>query len=132
MLTRGPEVFELGKSYSAKDIASVLGGELQTYLPQREGQIVAGRFNKQMNPEAPERVYPAALPRVLEKAELFVQQGSSVPIFMKERRSDRGFKYVGRYRAVELRRDQASIDAAQRRSGRQDLAGVLELERMSD
>lgn len=125
-------MFEIGRWYSAKDIAAVVGGELQTYLPQREGQIVAGRFNKQMNPEAPERVYPANLPRVLDKAELLVAQGSPVPIFMKDRKSDRGFKYVGRFKGVALRRDQASIEAAQRRSGRGDLAGVLELERVGD
>ncbi len=40
-----------------------------------------------MNPEAPERIYPARLPRVVDKAEIFVRQGSPVPIFMKERRS---------------------------------------------
>ena len=123
---------EIGKFYSAREIADQLGGELQTYLPQREGRIVAGRFNKQMNPEAPDRVYPAKLPKVLEKAELFVQQGSSVPVFMKERKSDKGFQYVGRYRAKALRRDQASIESAQRRSRRDDLAGVLELERAGD
>jgi len=125
-------MFEVGKWYSAKDIADVVGGELQTYLPQREGRIVAGRFNKQMNPEAPERVYPARLPKVLDKAEILVRQGSPVPIFMKERKSDRGFKYLGRYKARSFSRDQASIDSAQRRSGRDDLAGVLELERVSD
>lgn len=128
----GDVAFQIGRTYSARDIADVVGGELQTYLPQREGQIVAGRFNKQMNPEAPDRVYPAKLPKVLEKAELLVQQDSAVPVFMKERKSDKGFKYVGRYRAKALRRDQASIEAAKRRSGRDDLAGVLELERAGD
>ena len=125
-------MFEIGKSYSAKDIAAVVGGELQTYLPQREGEIVAGRFNKQMNPEVPERVYPARLPRVVEKAELLVRQGSAIPVFLKERRSDRAFRYVGRYQASAFRRDVASIEFAQRRSGRDDLAGVLELVRVGD
>ena len=74
-------MFQIDRWYSARGIADVVGGELQTYLPQREGQIVARRFNKQMNPEAPERVYPAKLPKVLEKAELFVQQQSAILSF---------------------------------------------------
>lgn len=125
-------VFTVGKQYSVKEIAAVLGGELQTYLPQKSGRIVAGRFNKQMNPEAPEKVYPARAPRVVEKADLLVEQRSPVPVFLKDKKSSSGFRYMGRYRAVEFKRDAQSIGEAQRQSGRSDLAGILELERVGD
>lgn len=125
-------MFIVGQWYTVKDIAAQLGGELQTYLPQRNGQIVAGRFNKQMNPEAPEKVYPENLPKVVEKADLLVQQGSAIPVFVKDRKSDRGFQYVGRYRATRFRRDSSSVQTAEKRSGRTSLAGVLDLERVGN
>lgn len=124
--------FTVGKQYSVKEIAAVLGGELQTYLPQKSGRIVAGRFNKQMNPEAPEKVYPARSPRVVEKADLFVEQRSPVPVFLKDKKSSAGFQYLGQYRATIFRKDSESIKAAEQRSGRNNLAGILELERVGD
>ena len=45
------------------------------------------------------------------------RQRTTIPVFINERKSDRGFKYVGRQRAQAFRRVAGIIDAAQRRSG---------------
>lgn len=124
--------FEIGKWYSSRDIHNEVGGELQTYLPEKDGQIVAGRFGLQMNPNAPGEVFVGNLPRVRDKAVMLSRQATPIPVFIKDKKSDRGFKYVGRYRAVHLLNDDSSIASAERRSDREDLAFVLRLERVGD
>jgi hypothetical protein len=39
-------------------------------------------------------------------------QSTPIPVFIKNRKSDRGFKYVGRCRARELVNNQGSLEAA--------------------
>ena len=122
----------MGELYSVQDVHDAVGGECQTYLPQRDGVIVAGRFSRQMNPEAPERIDPADKPQVREKAERLVAQDEPIPVFVKERRKDRRFEYLGMYAATQLSDDAAALAAASHLSGREDLAYILTLTRVSD
>ncbi len=102
-------MFEIGKWYSLGTLLMKSAASCRpTYLSVKVRSSPRGSINK-MNPEAPDRVYPAMLPRVLEKAELFVRQGSAIPVCMKKRKSDRSFEYVGRHTARALNRDQASL-----------------------
>jgi len=59
-----PMNFKKGSEYTLAEISSVLGGESQSYLPQRGGKIVCGRFTLKMNPEAPYTVLVGDLPKV--------------------------------------------------------------------
>ena len=56
--------FKKDHEYSFDEIFSALGGEAQSYLPQRDGKIVCGRFTRKMNPEAPHEVLSGDLPKV--------------------------------------------------------------------
>jgi hypothetical protein len=62
----------------------MVGGEIQTYLPQKNGIILAGCFTiDKMNPGAPERVQVGDLPKVTAKALLLSHQpDTAFPVFL--------------------------------------------------
>jgi hypothetical protein len=41
-----------GESYTRDQIHKILGGEKDSYLPQKDGKIVCGCFSTDANPEA--------------------------------------------------------------------------------
>lgn len=124
--------FKVGKLYSVQDVHDAVGGECQTYLPQRNHRIVAGRFSRQMNPLAPEFIYPEDKPQVRRKARMLLDQDDPIPVFVKERKADKLFVYLGRYRATRLSGSKAELTKASQLSGRKTLAYVMTLERVGD
>ena len=107
-------------------------GEIQTYLPQKDGRILPGCFSKDVNPSAPSIVQVGNAPKVARKAELLAQQPHSViPVFTKGRRTDTHYRYEGNFRFDRLSAEPADIDAAVKESGRKDeLEYVLRLARV--
>ncbi len=71
--------FEVGKSYSRDLIQIELRGEIQSYLTQFKGKIVAGCFVRKMNPDAPDEIQVGKEPKVTSKAELFSKQSEPIP-----------------------------------------------------
>jgi hypothetical protein len=129
--------FLIGNRYSRDRIQRALGGEIQSYLPQYGGKIVAGCFTRKMNPDAPIEVQVGDAPKVVTKAELFSKQRDSrIPVFLKGRRvgdTDKVWEYQGLYEFLELIDDQKVIDQAEGKSGRyREVAYILRLRRVSD
>lgn len=75
--------FVKDQEYTMADIRSVLGGDNMSYLPQRGGRIVCGRFTTGMNNKAPYEVLVGKPPQVQRKARLMAQQGGVLPVFLK-------------------------------------------------
>ena len=129
-----PDEFTIGEYYTRRDIHNAFGGEIQSYLPQRDKQIVAGCFGQRMNPDAPKEVQVGIKPKVVRKAEMLAEQAEmSLPVFIKdpERGESRAiWRYEGRYRFVDLVDNKASISKAAKRSERskKDLTYLLHLE----
>lgn len=116
--------------YTRTDIQAMVKGELQTYLPQKNKVILAGCFTKDaMNPRAPDVVQVGNAPKVLAKAVLLSQQPETVfPVFVKQRQSDKTYKFCGNYRFESLSDAPDDIQAAERESGRKgEIARVLRL-----
>jgi hypothetical protein len=116
--------------YTRTDIQAMVGGELQTYLPQKNKVILAGCFTKDaMNPRAPDVVQVGNVPKVVAKAVLLSQQPETVfPVFVKQCQSDKTYRFCGNYRFSSLSDDPDEIRAAERASGREgELAFVLRL-----
>lgn len=116
--------------YTRTDIQAMVGGELQTYLPQKNKVILAGCFTKgDMNPEAPNVVQVGNVPKVVAKAVLLSQQPETVfPVFVKLRQSEKTYRFCGNYRFQSLSDDPNEIRAAEHASGRKgQLAFVLRL-----
>jgi hypothetical protein len=121
------KAFKRGAVYSLDDIASVVGGERQSYLPQKKGTIVCGRFTRDMNPEAPYEVVVGDLPRVAAKARLVVEQGGSIPVFVKEAPNE--WRFHGFMAPVRFVTDRRTVEARAKAAGREGpVAGVLVLE----
>lgn len=116
--------FTIGREYSLAEIRAALGGETMSYLPQRGGRIVCGRFTKEMNPDAPLRVLVGDPPKVQRKAELMASQGGRLPIFMKL--GPGRWLYHGQLTFVEYVTDPRRVEAAAKKAGREgEVVGIL-------
>jgi len=124
--------FERGHLYTRIGIQQIVGGEIQTYLPQKAGRILAGCFSKDMNPGAPFIVQVGNAAKVARKADLLALQPDTVfPVFTKGRRRDTHYRYEGCFRFDRLSAERADIAAAESESGRLDeLVYVLRLARV--
>jgi hypothetical protein len=118
--------FKKGREYTLAEISSVLGGETQSYLPQRGGRIVCGRFIRKMNPGAPHTVLAGDLPKVRRKAELMAEQQGPIPVFIKVPSVPPVWRYHGLMRCVSFDTDPALCEKLGQEAERTDkLAGVL-------
>lgn len=124
---RGPggRGFVRGRTYTLAQICGELGGETQSYLPQRQGQIVCARLTAEMNPGVPHEVLVGDLPRVRQKAALLAEQKGPIPVFIKE--GPNRWRYHGRMVCTGFGCDRKLVRDCEARSGRADLAGVLRL-----
>jgi hypothetical protein len=121
------KAFKRGALYSLDDIAAVVGGERQSYLPQRGGAVVCGRFTRDMNPKAPYEVLVGDLPRVAAKARLLVEQGGTIPVFVKEAPNE--WRFHGLMSPARFVTERRTVEARAGAAGREGpVAGVLVLE----
>jgi hypothetical protein len=119
--------------YTRAEIQVMCGGELQSYLPQKNKTILAGCFTViGMNPGAPIEVQAGNAPKVIAKAELLSQQThTAFPVFLKQKRSDRQYYFNGYFKCKGISNVPSVVAAAERRSGRHgELSYVIELQRI--
>jgi hypothetical protein len=118
----------LGTSYTRRQIHNMLGGELDTYLPQRDGRIVCGCFvpTYGANPQAPHEILVGNAPKVIEKARILRRQSDPVPVFLK--RDINAWQYVGTYRLKEASEAISVLRRKEQEAGREALVMVLYLE----
>jgi hypothetical protein len=120
--------FVVGQEYPLAAIQTAFGGDNMSYLPESGGRIVCGRFTRDMNPLAPERVLVGDRPQVRRKAELLARQGGALPVFIKIRPNR--WRYHGLMRVVEYVTDSSVFEHEARVANRQgEVAGVLVLTR---
>jgi hypothetical protein len=82
-----------GQYLDRRDIAALFGGNTRAFLPQSEGQVVAGCFDPKMNPRA---------------ARKFLDLDESLPVFL--RRAPACWEYISEFRAVRYSEDQAEVE----------------------
>src|SRR5206468_12098711 len=111
--------------YSFNAVAQVFGGQSFGYLPQVGSRIVCGRFTMEMNPNAPYEVLVGGPPGVLRKAELLVEQGGAIPVFIKV--GTNRWRYHGPMEIVGLSRDTPVVRAKAKEANRVDVVAVLSL-----
>jgi hypothetical protein len=122
--------FMVGWEYTRFEIREPLGGSLGDSLPHKDGRVVAGCFQPEMNPDAPAVVLPGTGPQVLRWSEQFSQQTEPVPVFLKT--GPNRWRYAGQFRVAGRSLDPAVITEHARRSGRTDISQVLFLEAAGD
>lgn len=119
-----------GQMYSRRDINKMFGGQLQHYVPHKDGQIVCGCFDPDptLNPGAPEEVIFGSNPEVSRTAEMMSRQGHAVPVFL--RRTVAQWEYIGDYKCVGYSTDPKLIrDKTRAYPAREGIAGVLYFQR---
>lgn len=122
--------FKIGQRYSRDDIHRVVGGSKIEYLPTVGGEVVAGCFRRDTNPEAPDVVLPGNGPRIKRAAEAFALQSTPIPVFIKQRPKE--WLYVGDYRVAQHGTSRSEIDVHSKRAGRQDITSVLHLQHVGE
>ena len=95
----------IGHRYTREQIrAESGGGDLQSYLPHKDGNVLCGCFDPIVNARAPYEIDLGVGRDVIRYARRLLEQDSYVPIFL--RRDAFAWEYVGKFRAVHY-----SIDA---------------------
>lgn len=118
--------FDVGSIYTLEEIRVVLGGETMSYLPQKGGRIVCGRFAMDMNPGAPEVILVGDPPKVQRKAQLLARQGGVLPVFLKS--APGRWRYHGLMEVVEYITDMRVVGPIAAKAGRAgEVVGMLRL-----
>jgi len=121
-MSQGPE---LGRSYTRRQIHRLVGGgSLRSFLPGRDGRILAACIVPELNLRAPFKLDIARGPRIVAASELAARTRPVLPVFLK--RSPRAWQYVGRFRVGRFSRSRAAVREASGR--RADAIGILYLE----
>lgn len=122
------QVLVQGQSYTRRDISQLLGGDEQSYIPQKDNRIVCGAFDPEMNPEVPRAIYVGEKASVLRKAELLCKQHEPIPVFLKQ--STNEWVYDGEYFVADWTEDPKALERAEQDSGRPSLTRIIYLERL--
>ena len=122
-------MLEEGSYYTRREIHDLLGGEVQTYLPAKDGLVTCACLTLRSNPDAPNTILIGQRPRVLEWARRLCVQGGMIPVFI--RRATNEWEYVGKYRVQRCSKKASDIDKYQRLSGRSNLSMVIYLKNYS-
>ena len=73
-----------GADYTRLEIYNALGGNVQTYLPVKNGQVVAACLRLDINPGAPNIILCGTGLRIRHAGLRLAQQRSPLPIFIKQ------------------------------------------------
>lgn len=99
--------FTVRHLYSRREIADVLGGGVQDYLPHRDGRVVCACVVPELNPDAPEVILAGTGPDIVRWGDVFASQHEFVPVFLK--RATNAWQYVGDFRVAERSVDPEQI-----------------------
>jgi hypothetical protein len=117
-------MFRIGEAYTRRQIHDQLGGSVQSFLPTVDGEVVCACLSRDMNPDAPDVILVGNKPIVLQSAEQFSKQTTSVPVFIKK--ISKEWIYVGDYSVNKVIHREEGIDAYNL-AGRDNIQMVLEL-----
>ncbi|MBP2699583.1 hypothetical protein E5N05_16730 [Photobacterium sp. CAIM 1938] len=125
-------MFDKNKDYTRTDIQKLVGGELQTYLPQKNKRILAGCFNQELNPDCPYEVQAGSKPQVKAKAELLLSQSDNVfPVFIKPTMKSKVYRYAGQFKCIGGSNEPEILKVAEEKSERYGcLTYVLSLQQV--
>jgi hypothetical protein len=120
--------FIVGAFYTRQQIHDVVGGELQTYLPTSNKEVVAGCFTPRYNPRLPYKILIGDAPKVVEKAKNLVSRKNIIPVFKKI--AVNKWECLGYFRAVKYVDDMSELQSYADEALRDDVIGLVELEKV--
>ncbi|MBD9668013.1 hypothetical protein IB278_29000 [Variovorax sp. VRV01] len=91
-------MFSVGRDYTRDEIYSKVGGSKQSYLPTKNGSVVAACLTHGLNPQAPRVILCGRGSRIEPAGELLAQQPDAIPVFLK--RDVNRWEYQGNFKAT--------------------------------
>lgn len=88
--------FTIGAEYTRREIHAACGGNPQTYLPTKDGVVVAACLRLDLNPRAPHVVLCGSGPTIRKAGDLLAGQSQPVPMFIK--RAPQHWEYQGLFK----------------------------------
>lgn len=91
-------MFSIGREYTRDEIHAHVGGSKQSYLPTKEGAVVAACLTRELNPRAPQVILCGQGERIAPAGAVLAGQRHSIPVFIK--RAVNRWEYQGRFKPV--------------------------------
>ena len=76
-------MFIVGREYTRDEIHAKVGGSKQSYLPTKNGAVVAACLTCDLNPRAPQVILCGRGARIQPTGELLARQPYAIPVFLK-------------------------------------------------
>lgn len=92
-------MFELNKAYTREFIHMVCGGNKQSFLPEKNGKVVAACLRTDLNPQAPDVIICDSSASARAAGRTLATQGGTIPVFIKM--ATDSFRFVGQYAVSE-------------------------------
>ncbi|SDJ98439.1 protein of unknown function [Billgrantia gudaonensis] len=113
------------KTIDTRELASRLAGG-DYYIRTKDGEVKGLAVTIRDNPEAPEVIIVGNKPKVISRAEQFMESGKAVPLYIKQ--GANAWAYRGEYRPTAFSRDAAVIEDYRKHRSTESIAGILFLE----
>jgi len=120
--------FVEGQCYTRQQIHDLLGGDMQSFLPHKDGRIVCACLTSDLNQDAPSKVLVGDGLKVKGSAEILASQKEAVPVFLKT--EAKRWEFVGLWSCSGTSVDAGEIKVEQQRSGRADISMILKLSKV--
>ncbi len=118
----------IGEILTRDEIHQRLGGSKQSYLPTKNGIVVCGCFDANLNKRAPREIDVGNGPIVVATALKLANEQGVIPVFLKK--ATNKWEFAGKFKAVEFSTNPDDIFAYSNR--RTDAVGVLFLQEVDD
>jgi hypothetical protein len=109
-------MFEVGQEYTRAEIHLAVGGSTQSYLPTKNGAVVAACLTHDLNPRAPQVVLCGRGARIEPAGRLLAAHAYAIPVFLK--RGTNRWEYQGLFRPVSSHTSGPEFDGYVKNSGR--------------
>jgi hypothetical protein len=108
--------FTLGLDCTREAIHAQCGGSLQSYLPHKNGVVVAACLNANLDSRAPNVILCGSGPSVRQAGDWLAQQAAPIPVFIKK--APHRWVYQGRFQVATSFTDPADCAPYVAGSGR--------------
>jgi hypothetical protein len=109
-------MFDIGSEYTRDEIHAQVGGSKQSYLPTKNGAVVAACLTHDLNPRAPQVILCGRGARIEPAGDLLASQPFAIPVFLK--RGVNRWEYQGLFRPTTSHTSGPKFDGFVAGSGR--------------
>jgi hypothetical protein len=120
-------VIKKGTCFTRQQIRDIVGGgSVQNCMPNDNGRILCVCLSQPFGENDPKVILVGAGPAVQKEAEIFCDQGTSVPVFFKKMANQ--WEYAGDFKPVRWTDDPQELNEYSESSGRINLTKVIFLQ----